>query len=183
MKVFKSLDEGYSLIDVMKRFPKTMGPLLEYHDRVLRGDSDIPAGEREMIAAYVSSLNGCGFCRASHINMASAFGIDSEIVDALGSDIESADVREPLKPILNYVKKLTLEPSALTERDVQAVYDADWSEEALFDAISICGLFNLMNRMVEGSGVPADGKRLKAPPEKLREFSYAEFARSIGVMD
>ena len=41
----------------------------------------------------------------------------------------------------------------MTEEDSQAVYDAGWSEEALFDAIQVCGVFNLVNRIIEGSGI------------------------------
>lgn len=32
---------------------------------------------------------------------------------------------------------------------------AGWEERALHDAVSVCALFNLMNRLVEGLGIDA----------------------------
>lgn len=52
-----------------------------------------------------------------------------------------------------YVRKLTESPSSVTDLDARVVFDAGFSEDALFDAISVCALFNFMNRMVEGCGV------------------------------
>ncbi len=53
MALFPSLPERAFLGDVYKRFPKTLRPLLEYHDILLRGPSPLSIAEREMIAAYV----------------------------------------------------------------------------------------------------------------------------------
>ena len=41
--------------------PETAGPLNELAEVLLRGPSTLPRGERELIAAYVSSLNQCLF--------------------------------------------------------------------------------------------------------------------------
>ena len=32
---------------------------------------------------------------------------------------------------------------------------AGWTEHALHDAVAVCGLFNLMNRLVDGLGITA----------------------------
>jgi hypothetical protein len=32
---------------------------------------------------------------------------------------------------------------------------AGWAEQALHDAVAVCGLFNMMNRLVEGLGITA----------------------------
>jgi hypothetical protein len=41
--------------------PETGRPLTELAEVPLRGDSTLTRGERELIAAYVSSLNQCRF--------------------------------------------------------------------------------------------------------------------------
>ncbi len=75
----------------------------------------------------------------------------------------------------------------LTEADAQAVYDAGWSEAALYDAIQTCALYNLMNRIVEGTGVapypdiPDD--RIDEELTARRSRTYMDFARSIGAVD
>jgi hypothetical protein len=35
------------------------------------------------------------------------------------------------------------------------VLAAGWQEQALHDAVAVCGLFSLMNRLVEGLGISA----------------------------
>jgi hypothetical protein len=60
-----------------------------------------------------------------------------------------------MKPLLRYVGKLTLTPSRMIPADAEAVFQAGWDERALHDAVSVCALFNLMNRLVDGLGIQA----------------------------
>lgn len=156
MAQFPSLPDDHQLDSVFKRFPATVAPLLEYHDRVLRDPSPLTVAERELIAAYVSGLNACTYCHGAHVLAASAFGIEENWFEGLMKDLETCAVDAKLKPLLAYVRKLTLTPSMMVEADAAAVYAAGWEEQALFDAISVCGLFNLMNRIVEGTGTRID---------------------------
>lgn len=57
VSVFPSIEGEPSLDKVFRRFPHTLAPLLDYHDRLLRDRSPLTVGERELIAAYVSGLN------------------------------------------------------------------------------------------------------------------------------
>lgn len=186
-KLIPSLPDNAHLADVFRKFPANVRPLLEYHDLLLRGPSDLSVAERELIAAYVSGLNACAFCRAAHTIYARAFGIEPETIDALLANPATAPVDAKLKPVLAYVAKLTETPSKVTEADAQAVYAAGWSEAALFDAVQVCALFNFMNRIVEGSGVapyPEDPRSAGEDALKLRrERRYKDFGRQIGVLD
>ena len=186
-RLFPSLPEAAHLADVLKAFPATVRSLMEFHDILMRGDSDLSVAERELIAAYVSSLNACSFCFGAHKLMARAFGVDEALMDALVSDPATAPVDPKLRPLLAYIGTLTRSPSMLTEADAQAVYDAGWSEAALYDAIQTCALYNLMNRIVEGTGVapypdiPDD--RIDEELTARRSRTYMDFARSIGAVD
>ena len=186
-RLFPSLPDAPGLADVMRRFPRTMRPLLEYHDALLRAESDLPVADRELIAAYVSGLNACAFCFEAHRIYARAFGIAPAIVDALLHDLDTAPVEARLKPLLAYVRKLTLTPSRMVEADADAVYAAGWSEAALFDAVQTCALFSFMNRIVEGTGVAAYPETAEAVDAdglaRRRRRSYVDFGREIGVID
>ena len=52
--------------------PETGRPISELAEVLLRGPSTLTRGERELIAAYVSALNGCRYCSASHAASAAA---------------------------------------------------------------------------------------------------------------
>lgn len=186
-RLFPSLPDQAHLADVLKAFPETVRPLMEFHDILMRGDSDLSVAERELIAAYVSGLNACSFCFGAHKLMARAFGMEVSLMDNLVNDPDHADVDDAMRPLLAYVAKLTRTPSMLTEEDAQAVYAAGWSEAALYDAIQTCALYNLMNRIVEGTGVAPypdiAEDRMDEELSARRSRTYMDFGRSIGVID
>lgn len=182
-QLFPSLPDAPLLADVFRRFPAAVRPLLELNDVVMRGESELSLAQRELIAAYVSSLNACRFCLDAHVVFARAHGIPEPLVAAMLEDLDSAGVDDRLRPILQYVRKLTLSPSRMVEADARAVHDAGWSEEALFDAVQVCAVFNLMNRIVEGTGVQPLPATDEADDSALpRMDSYVDFGRRIGVI-
>ncbi|MEM9619880.1 MAG: peroxidase-related enzyme [Pseudomonadota bacterium] len=184
MSLFPSLPENPHLAEVYKAFPECVKPLLDYHDALLRGESPLSVAERELIAAFVSGLNACNFCFGAHKIYARAFGVDEAVIDALVADVDKASVDKKLKPLLKYVAKLKDLPPKLTSADAQAVYDAGWSERALFDAIQVAALFNYMNRIIEGTGVTFD---YALNPLSEEEFEarktrrYSDFGKAIGI--
>lgn len=162
-----SLPDDAAVLDVMKAFPESSAPLIDYHEVVLRGPSALTVGERELIAAYVSGLNACHYCRGVHGAVAEVFGVEEGVLTALLADVESAPVRDELKPLFAYVRKLTLTPSGMVQADADAVFAAGWEEKALFDAVSVCALFNFMNRLVEGVGLRATDAYFAAAAARL----------------
>ena len=66
-----------------------------------------------------------------------AYGLDPALVTKLVDDIGSAPVAEKLKPILRYVRKLTLDQSRMVPADAEASYAAGWGEDDLHIAIAI----------------------------------------------
>ncbi len=189
MSRFPGLPENTNLSDVFKSFPGGAAPLLEFHDIVLRKPSPLSVAQRELIAALVSGLNDCRFCFGAHSIIAESFGINPELFGQLLSDIDSAEIDADFKPLLAYVKKLTQNPSRVSDQDAQQVFDAGWSEQALHDAITVCALFNFMNRMVEGHGVVTNdaiqnaqrGRALKNSDQAELATSYRDYGRMIGV--
>ena len=57
--------------------------------------------------------------------------------------------------------------------DAEAVFAAGWHEQALHDAVSVCSLFNLMNRLVDGLGVTGDEAYFKLASIRLASGGYA----------
>jgi uncharacterized peroxidase-related enzyme len=147
-------DEGV-LPDVFRRFPETAAPLLDYCQRLMRGPSPLSVAQRELIAAFVSALNCCEYCQKVHSALAVAFGVDEGLVATVIADVDAAPVEEAMKPVLRLVRTLTLTPAQVHDAEVAEVYAAGWDEQTLHDAVSVCGLLNFMNRMVEGLGITA----------------------------
>ena len=73
--------------------PETARPLSELTEVLLRGPSTLTRGERELIAAYVSALNGCRYCTSSHSACAAAqLPEGMTLVDRVRADPATAPV-------------------------------------------------------------------------------------------
>ena len=176
-QLFSSLPENPSLRDVLLLFPKASNELMAFVEQVMRTESPLSIGQRELLATFVSSLNSCQFCYGAHLAFSRAFGIEDEKLASLLEDIENAAIEEELKPLLRYVKKLTLEPSKIQKKDAEEVFRAGWSELALFDAVQVCSLFNMMNRLVDGTGVKPDTVNTVLDQHKLRALRKMKYTQ------
>jgi uncharacterized peroxidase-related enzyme len=168
-----SLPEQAKLLDVFRAYPGPAGPLLDYHEVLMRGPSPLSVAERELIAAYVSGLNACGYCYGVHQTTAETFGVSQPTLTALLDDVDTAPVERRMRTLLRYVGKLATSPARVSRADAEAVLEAGWEEQALHDAVSVCALFNLMNRFVTGLGVTADDDYADLSGRRLAEGGYA----------
>lgn len=184
MAYLKSLPIESHISDVFLKFNKGVPELLEFHDLYLRSESSLSVGERELIAAFVSALNGCKFCFGSHTKIASLYGIESSLFLELITDIDTASIDENFKPILKYVKKLTLTPSKITQVDIDLILKQGWNDETVHTSATICALFNFMNRLVDGLGVSEESisKKSLGGSGHLSKTSYQDFGRARGLI-
>ena len=136
-----------------------------------------PVAERELIGTFVSKLNQCHYCYSVHNSAAKAYGYDPVLVTRLVEDIGGAPVAEKMKPLLRYVRKLTLDQSRMVQADADAVYAAGWSEDDLHIAIAITALFNFMNRFVHGLGIEEDPAYTLAAGARLKAHGYLGSSR------
>ncbi|WP_447973830.1 carboxymuconolactone decarboxylase family protein [Nitrospira sp. Kam-Ns4a] len=171
MSFLRSMPDA-SLIDVFRAYPEFARPLHEFAQRLMRGPSPFSEGERELLAAYVSRLNHCAFCEASHAAVATRYGYDGALIEQLAEDPERAAVPERFKPVLRYVRKLTLAPAQVDRAEAEAVYQAGWDETALTHAALVCAYFNFMNRWVDGLGIEASPTMVKTAAEMLHKKGY-----------
>ena len=174
MPFMSFLPDDTGMPEIIMSRSEPMGPFIQMTQILMRGPSSFTVGERELIGAFVSSTNDCPFCVGSHVATASHFDIPESTLQALATDIETAPVDERLRPVMRYVEKLTKTPYQMTQADADAVYAAGWDDLALSDAVLICGLFNMANRIVEGHGVDraTPREKLEDAGQMLAEYGY-----------
>jgi uncharacterized peroxidase-related enzyme len=179
MSFFKSSGPVDSVKGILKLNHLAGIALVNYHTAVLRQESEISVGDRELIAAFVSGLNACQYCHGVHSASAKASGVDEALIRSLLDDVETAPVEPRLKPMLYYVKQLTLAPSRMTQAMADAVIASGWSERALHDAVCVCALFNFMNRLVEGHGLQGSAALFEERGSLLAENGYEPLLRAL----
>lgn len=138
---------------MLGKYPRRGILLFKLLEDIKSSCSPLSRSERELIITYTSGLNQCDFCYKTHKAVSEQLGIDENVFDQLKTDINSAQIDERLKPILRYVKKLTLIPEQITQADAQQIFDAGWAEDVFLDVIFLCAVVNCMNRFVSGIGI------------------------------
>ena len=83
---------------------------------------------------------------------------DPELVRAVLDDVESAPIDERLRATLRMLATLTLTPDRFSVDDIAPVRMAGVSDEAIADAISVCALFNIIDRVADALefNIPTD---------------------------
>ena len=72
---------------------------------------------------------------------------------AVVEDYTTAPIPPAEQALFRFLDKMNRESSSIGAADVEAVQAAGWSDEALFDAITVCALFNFYNRWCDAAGV------------------------------
>src|SRR5216684_6366732 len=132
MPFFPSMPEDATTKQVFTAHPEIYSHWVRVSQAILRGPSPLTPAHRELIGAYVSSLNACQYCYGGHRAAAELFGVAPQTVDGLIQDLVTAPIEDKLRPICAFVKKLTLTPARMTQAD--AVFAAGWDEAALHSA-------------------------------------------------
>ena len=153
MSYLPSSPDLTNIAAMLGKYPRRGILLFKLLDDIKTSSSPLSGSMRELIIAYTSGLNQCDLCYITHKAVSKQLGIDEKVFDQLKTDIGSAKVDERLKPVLHYVKKLTLTPDRITQADAQQIFDAGWDENVFLDVIFLCAIVNCMNRFVSGIGI------------------------------
>lgn len=79
------------------------------------------------------------------------------------TDIDLAPVSEKDRALYRFIAKMNENSVGLTQADVDEVRQAGWSDSGLYDAITVCALFNFYNKWIDATGVsdmPAIGYQM-----------------------
>jgi alkylhydroperoxidase family enzyme len=90
------------------------------------------------------------------------------------ADYRIANISEKDRALFAFIDRLNREPSAIRHEDADALRAAGWTDEAIYDAVSVCALFNFYNRWIDGTGVsdlPAAGYAMSG--KRIAENGYA----------
>lgn len=85
-------------------------------------------------------------------------------------DYRTAPIDDAQKALFAFIEKMNAQSNQIRREDVDRVKAAGWSDEAIYDAITVCALFKFYNAWIDATGVhdlPAgayemSGKRMAA---------------------
>lgn len=120
----------------------------ELTHEVMRGPSAWSVADRELMAAFVSTVNGSAFCVGAHSATAAQAYQDPAKVAAVLADPDSAPLDEGLRATLWLLGTLTREGRVDAEA-MRAVLSTGVSRQQVEDALAVCAVFNTIDRLAD----------------------------------
>jgi uncharacterized peroxidase-related enzyme len=155
--------------------PETGQPLSELAEVLLRGPNTLTRGERELIAAYVSALNGCRYCSASHSATAAAqLPGGMALVEQVRADAGTAPVSDKLKTLLAIAAAVRHSGLDVTAEHIADARAAGATDVEIHDTVLIAAVFSMFNRYVDGLATiaPDDPAVYAAGAQRLIDQGY-----------
>ena len=158
--------------------PETAKPLNALAEVLLRDDNNsLTRGERELIGAYVSSLNDCFFCQNVHGALAQFYmNCDIQFTDTIKNDFHPAVISDKLKALLSIARSIQIGGKQVTSEQIKIAREAGATDTEIHDTVLIAAAFCMFNRYV-------DGLATWAPPDKQFYIDRAPRRAAEGYLD
>ncbi len=148
------------IVSLFQYRPEFAPALLNLAETVLKGESPLSPGERELIATFTSAQNRCTFCTLSHAAATrEIFEDDPTLVDDVLLNFEISRASDRLKSLLNLAKRVALGGNKVMESDIQRAKVNGVTDMEIHDTVLIASMFCMYNRYVEGLGTPHSSNR------------------------
>jgi uncharacterized peroxidase-related enzyme len=117
----------------------------------MRGPSAWSVADRELMAAFVSTVNRNTFCVNAHTATAAKAYRDPAKVQQVLADLDTASLDEGLRATLRMLGTLTRDGTVDAE-DMRPVLAAGVTPQQVEDALAVCTAFNITNRLADAFG-------------------------------
>jgi alkylhydroperoxidase family enzyme len=78
---------------------------------------------------------------------------DRSLVDAVLEDYRTAPIADRDKALFGFIEKMNQQSNQIRRDDIEALKQAGWTEEAIYDAVTVCALFRFYNAWIDATGV------------------------------
>ncbi len=125
-------------------------PIRQLTQILLRGESTLTPGERELIATVTSQGNQCRFCTAAHSAAADAWYGDRLTTEMVKTDLVNAPVSEKMKSLLEIARRVQADARTVSTELVEKARQQGATDMEIHDTVLIAALFCLYNKYVDG---------------------------------
>ena len=140
-----------NVLAAFAKFPKQFEGFTKLYNSLMLGESGLTKLEREMIAVTVSSENHCFYCLVAHGSAVRELSNDPQLGERIAANFRSAELPEKQLELLNFTKKLTRDPSEISESDRTRLREVGYTDRDIWDISAIVGLFNMTNRLASAT--------------------------------
>ena len=138
----------------LARRPAEWRAFFAYHDALmLREDSGLTKGDREMIVTTTSAANHCLYCVVAHGAILRIYEKKPLVADQVATNYRKADITPRQRAMLDFALKVCQHSDAIEEGDFVSLHTHGFSDEDIWDIGAITAFFGLSNRMANLSGM------------------------------
>jgi uncharacterized peroxidase-related enzyme len=138
----------------LARRPAEWRAFFAYHDALmLREDSGLTKGEREMIVTTTSAANHCLYCVVAHGAILRIYEKNPLVADQVATNYRKADITPRQRAMLDFAMKVCLHSDEIAEADFAPLHAHGFSDEDIWDIASITAFFGLSNRIASFSNM------------------------------
>ncbi len=160
--------------------PETARPLNDLVETLLHSPNSLTAGERELIATYVSYLNDCHYCQSIHGAIAAAsLNDDEDLVKRVKADFQHAAISDKLKALVVIASKVQKGGKHVTAEDVAHARSLGATDIEIHDTVLIAAAFCMFNRYVDGLGTwqPHDEAMYRERGKRVAREGYVTVSK------
>ena len=138
----------------LARRPAEWRAFFAYHDALmLREDSGLTKGEREMIVTTTSAANHCLYCVVAHGAILRIYEKKPLVADQVATNYRKADISPRQRAMLDFAMKVCLNSYEIEDADFAPLHAHGFSDEDIWDIASITAFFGLSNRIASFSNM------------------------------
>ena len=138
----------------LARRPAEWRAFFAYHDALmLREDSGLTKGEREMIVTTTSAANHCLYCVVAHGAILRIYEKKPLVADQVAINYRKADISPRQRAMLDFAMKVCLHSHEIDDADFAPLHAHGFSDEDIWDIASITAFFGLSNRIASFSNM------------------------------
>jgi uncharacterized peroxidase-related enzyme len=127
--------------------PDEFRAFMAYHDALMNKREGLSAAERETIVVAVSIANQCQYCVVAHGAILRVRAKDPAISELVAANWRKAPLPARQRAMLAYATKVSEASHLVTAEDRQAVLDAGFTQDELWDIGAIAAFFSMSNRL------------------------------------
>jgi uncharacterized peroxidase-related enzyme len=138
----------------LARRPAEWRAFFAYHDALmLKEDSNLTKGDREMIVTTTSAANHCLYCVIAHGAILRIYEKKPLVADQVAINYRKADISARQRAMLDFAMKVCFHSHMIDDTDFAALHAQDFNDEDIWDIASITAFFGMSNRIANFSGM------------------------------
>ncbi len=138
----------------LARRPAEWRAFFAYHDALmLREESGLSKGDREMIVTTTSAANQCLYCVVAHGALLRIYEKKPLVADQVAVNYRKADITPRQRAMLDFAMKVCQRSHEVEEADFVALQAHGFNDEDIWDIAAITAFFGLSNRIASFSSM------------------------------